>query len=566
MTPAQLLNKQELIKQLQDLAGKPQLGPRAEELDALAHDLERDKRLDRWAELDLVAAYARPESVVVERGRPSARRDALLEAALGALVFVPLLVTWFGLREAVHAYGELSKVDREEATRPFLQLWQSGFGGHLSPLGRFENVALMAVVLIALLVLLSVVHARVRARAEQEEAEQEAERERLLAALASVLTRLQMLLAPHRSASPKQFTSELTKAAGEMRSLAAEAEKNHKALVSATGAVTGATTSLRDAAGKLSAEIPKLGAAADRIDTTLRDGQRAAASAGTANADAARLIADQVKAAGTTVEASLKSLLTAQRELVAKTEAVALATEQASKALVSSTGRTNDAVDGMREATERWDAAAAHWQDAAARVERTVAGSDPRAASPMPSATPMPSAAPVTPGAPVPPAAPVRNGADPFRVVPPAAEADPLQPTVPDSAPYGAPLGGSAPATVPFQPTAPEPTAPGPGGRGTPATEAHRAPGTDASGPPGATAPGTPHLNGGPWRPAEAAPTDAAPVDAPPADAPPTDTPPDAPGDAPGDTPPGSDLRSDRTRALRPPTGRPTPPRPGSDT
>ncbi|QCX79765.1 hypothetical protein C9F11_30870 [Streptomyces sp. YIM 121038] len=372
MTPAQLLDKQELIKQLQDLAGHPALGPRAAELDVLAHDVTNDKRLDRWSELDLVHVYVRPESVTARGRRPSARRDGLLEAALGALVFVPLLVTWFGLREAVHAYGELSKVDREEATRPFLQLWQSGFGGHLSPLGRFENVALMAVVLIALLVLLSVVHARVRTRAEREEDAQEAERERLLADLASVLTRLQMLLAPHRSASPKQFTSELTKAAQEMRSLAAEAEKNHKALLGATGSVTGATTALQEAAGKLTAEVPKLGAAADRIETAVREGQHTAAQAGNVGIAATRQLSDQVKTVGATVESSLRSLVTTQKDLVAKTDAVAQATEQACAALVTSTGRTNDAVDGMREATERWDAAAAHWQDAAARLETGV--------------------------------------------------------------------------------------------------------------------------------------------------------------------------------------------------
>ncbi|MEI5097921.1 hypothetical protein RB200_03760 [Streptomyces sp. PmtG] len=116
MTPAQLLNKQELIQRLQDLTGKPELSPRAAELDALAHDLTHDKRLDRWAELDLVHAYVRPESVTTRGGRRSARRGTLLEAALGTLVFVPLLVTWFGLREAVHAYGKLRA--RSTARRP----------------------------------------------------------------------------------------------------------------------------------------------------------------------------------------------------------------------------------------------------------------------------------------------------------------------------------------------------------------------------------------------------------------------------------------------------------------
>ncbi|GAA1895815.1 hypothetical protein GCM10009837_17240 [Streptomyces durmitorensis] len=372
MTPAELLDKQKLVDELQRLAAHPSLAPRSAELAVLAQDLKPAHQLDRWAEVDLVDAYVRPESVVTPPVGQAGRHDGRLEAALGILVFIPLLVTWFGLREAVRAYGELSKEDPKESTRPFLQLWQSGFGGHLSALGRFENVALMAVLLIALLVLLSVWHARVRARTEREEVEQQSERERLLAELASVLTRTQMVLAPHRSASPQQFTSELTKAATQMQLLASKAETSHKALTGTTTAVSRSIDALKAAADALTVEVPKLGVAASRIEQTLRDGRTAADKASVAGTDAARGIADRVKAAGDTVEASLKSLIAAQQSLVTKSESVAAATDRASQALVASTGRTGDAVEGMREATERWDAAAAHWQDAAARLDARI--------------------------------------------------------------------------------------------------------------------------------------------------------------------------------------------------
>ncbi|GAA3080211.1 hypothetical protein ACFQ0X_10895 [Streptomyces rectiviolaceus] len=372
MTPAELLDKQKLIDELQRLAAHPSLAPRSAELTVLAKDLKPAHQLDRWAEVDLVDAYVRPESVLTPPAGQAGRHDGRLEAALGILVFIPLLVTWFGLREAVRAYGELSKEDPKESTRPFLQLWQSGFGGHLSALGRFENVALMAVLLIALLVLLSVWHARVKARTDREETEQQSERERLLAELASVLTRTQMVLAPHRSASPQQFTSELTKAATQMRQLASKAETSHKALTGTTTAVSRSIDALKAAADALTVEVPKLGVAASRIEQTLRDGRTAADKASVAGADAARGIADRVKTAGDTVEASLKSLIAAQQSLVTKSETVAAATDRASQALVDSTGRTGDAVEGMREATERWDAAAAHWQDAAARLDERI--------------------------------------------------------------------------------------------------------------------------------------------------------------------------------------------------
>lgn len=492
MTPAELLDKQDLIKQLQDLAGRPALAPRAAELGVLADDLTHSRRLDRWAELDLVHAYVRPESVTMADTRPSARRDGLLEAALGVLVFIPLLITWFGLRDAVRAYGELAKDDREEATRPFLQLWQSGFGGHLSPLGRFENVALTAVVLIALLVLLSVVHARVRWRADKEEAEQETERERLLARLASVLTRLQLLLAPHRSASPKQFAAELTKAATKMNSLATEAEKNHKALSSTAGAVTSATTSLRDAASRLTTELPKLSGAGDRIEAAVRESQAATARASTSYAATTQVVAD------------------ALQELVAKSESVVRATEQASKALVTSTGRTTDAVDGMREATERLDAAAAHWQDAAARVEsgvRTLAGTPGHNGTARPAPDPHGPAAPAYASA-----EPAYGSAEPAYGSSASTSAhDPSTSAYASTSAYGS-----------QEPTEPYGTpAPGPGStNGTPL------PGPRAESP----------------RPAAA----------------------DEPRDAVPDG--GSDVGSHRTRALRPPPRRPAaPPQDGGD-
>lgn len=380
MTPAQLLDKALIVKELRRLAALPALAPRSGELTVLQQDLSASNQLHHWAEIDLVQAYVRPESVRATASGTSGRHDRLLEAALGVLVFIPLLITWFGLREAVRAYGKLAEENPEQATRPFLQLWQSGFGGHLSSFGRFENVALMAVLLIALLVGLSVWHARVRVRTERAEDVQEAERDRLLAELASVLTRTQMLLAPHRSASPQQFTAELTKAALKMQQLTNRAERSHNALTGATTSVGQATDALKLAAQSLTKEVPKLGDAADRINTTLRTGTEETAKAGRANAVAARDIVDRVKTAGDTVEASLKTLIAAQQSLVAKSESVAKATELASQALVSSAGRTGDAVDGMREATERWDAAAAHWQDAAARLDArmdTLAGALP---------------------------------------------------------------------------------------------------------------------------------------------------------------------------------------------
>ncbi|MFD3518875.1 hypothetical protein [Streptomyces sp. NPDC058653] len=397
--------QRKLAAELRTLAAESAFELRSAELNDLADDLEQNNRLDRWADVDLVAAYVRPESLaqrppavraplhtqlrralaakagakgllrtVRDDIRQRSVREGSLEAVLGVLVFVPLLITWFGLREAVRAYGELSQENPKEATRPFLQLWQTGFGGHLASSGRFENVALMAVVLISLLVVLSVWHARARSRADRAEAKVNGHQEYLLGRLASLLTRVQLALVPHRAASPQQFTAGLSKAATRMESLASRADRSHNSLVTSAKALEDATTSLENAALALTGELPKLGTAADRIEAAVRGGQAATMQAGAENQAAAGRIADRVKAAGDTVESSLKALAAAQQTLAAKSETVAQATERASKALVDSAGRTNDAVDGMREATERWDAAAAHWQDAAARLDTGLRG------------------------------------------------------------------------------------------------------------------------------------------------------------------------------------------------
>ncbi|MFG7942106.1 hypothetical protein [Streptomyces cacaoi] len=402
-----LPDKTALVRQLRELAEAPPLALRRNELLALADDLDQDGRLDRWAEVDLLNAFVRTESLAAKPAAPVrtgplralaalpaavareyrsggvrglllwARdglrerpvRDTFLEALLGMLVFVPLLITWFGLREAVRAYGELSVDDPKESTRPFLQLWQSGFGGHLAPLGRFENVALAAVLLIALLVVLSGWHTRVRARTERDEAEWHEEREHLLGRLAATLTPVQVLLAAHRGASPGQFGAELTKAARRMERLAAKADSSHHTLVTSLQAAHDATSALESAALRLTDEMPRLNAAADRIGDAVRDGQSAAARIGTESADTARAVADRIKAAGDAVESALTGLAAGQQALTEKSASVAEATERASQALVASTARTGEAIEGMRMATERWDAAAAHWQDAAQRLD-----------------------------------------------------------------------------------------------------------------------------------------------------------------------------------------------------
>jgi hypothetical protein len=384
----------QLARRLRTLASEPSLALRRAELQRLAGDLEQGRRLERWAEIDLVSAFARPESLTVpppaapsgpwwKRMVQRPGRERTLEVLLGAIIFVPLLVTWYGLWQAIRAYGELSRENPQQATRPFLQLWQSGFGGRLTGIARFEHVALTAVVIISALVLLSVLHALARAQAERADAEADAEtRARhagLLGELASVLTSVQLELVPHRDVSPDRFTGVLNQAAERLDAVIKQAHDQQRQLTAAAQ-LTGksaeelgkATVRMKRAAQTLGDGVPQLTRAADRIEQAVRAAEAAAAQAGTDTAGAARGIADTLRQASDTLRAALHDLAATQKALADKSQSVVDATDRAAKALVSSGGSTDRAVTGMLAATDRWDAAAAHWQDAAARLDTGV--------------------------------------------------------------------------------------------------------------------------------------------------------------------------------------------------
>jgi hypothetical protein len=415
-----LTNPAGLSRELQALANRPQLSARKNELEALAEDLASGRNLEMWAELDLLAAFVRPEPqeapVPVSPRSPASStsrggllaaamwawlrrvREAPLEAVLGVMVFVPLLVTWTGLRMAGGAYGELAKANPKEASRPFLQLWQSGFDGHLPVYERFDSVALTAVAFIGVLVLLAMWHAWARTRDEAALAEEETARAAVLAELASVLTRAQLALVRHKQTSPQRFTAELTAAAAQLRTLTDRALKTHTKLVQSADAAERAAAGLSAATDRLSGEVPALGAAADRIETAvrdaataLRDAQTRAADAirtaqesttrtGQDNATAVREVGERIVQAGQVVDTALKQLTTVQERLAGLSGEAVRASDKASQSMVISADRTGEAVEDMRKAAQQWDAAAAHWQDAAARLDdgiRRLAGTAP---------------------------------------------------------------------------------------------------------------------------------------------------------------------------------------------
>ncbi|MFD4376877.1 methyl-accepting chemotaxis protein [Streptomyces sp. NPDC058486] len=304
-----------MARDIEQLSMEPQLSPRADELRSLAKALRSSDsgQLDPWTELDLVAAYARPESV--DPGAPPREHAAWgwLETALGGLVFVPLALTWYGLTQASSAYGALTGANPKAATRPFLQLWQSGFEGHLTGFFTFGHVAGTATGAIVLLLVLAVLHGWRRARSEQREKAAERRAEALLRRMVPVLTRAQLCLHRHRLSSPVRFAEELTKSAGTLTRLGERASKTQGLLAQAAGAVGESLDRAQERLAGVDGAVKPLETAATRIEEAVNGGgvlvRQALEDVRGTNGE----VRDVLEKAGTRVEDSVMTLAAAQR-------------------------------------------------------------------------------------------------------------------------------------------------------------------------------------------------------------------------------------------------------------
>lgn len=216
-----------LARDIRDLAKEPELAARGADLNSLAEALADPKetgvygdrkQAEAWSEVDLFAAFPPETTVVATTAFPGWERISKLVYYLQAvLAFLPIAITWLGLKQATTAYGEtLAQGDTEAARRPFLELWQLGFGGRLAEPWKFDNVAMMTLGSIGVLITVSLLerhaHRRMTAHAER--------RARVLRSrLLSVLTRASLHLGQVRLSAPARFQAELSKSANELSQL-----------------------------------------------------------------------------------------------------------------------------------------------------------------------------------------------------------------------------------------------------------------------------------------------------------------------------------------------------------
>ncbi|MGW5089046.1 hypothetical protein [Streptomyces coelicoflavus] len=300
------------------MAQNPALAPRAEELRALAQALDSDdvEALDPWADLDLMAHFARPESIAEPADNSRGERfDSALDWVLGALVFLPLLFTWFGLWQASSAYGALTGDDPKAAGRPFLQLWQSGFDGHLGATFRFGHVAVGGCLALLMLFVLTAVHGYRRAAAERREEEAQGRSRAALTRLVPVLTRAQLSLNEHRFASPQRFAAELNSAAGRLQRMHTKAIATQEELTRAAELVSVAADKAEKRLAQAEAYVRPIEQVVLRIEETVRDSgtaiQTAVQGLDDPLTEAGRRLADALSGQTGVLDKALEELRTA---------------------------------------------------------------------------------------------------------------------------------------------------------------------------------------------------------------------------------------------------------------
>ncbi|WP_066364450.1 hypothetical protein [Herbidospora mongoliensis] len=179
------------IGELRDLARNPRLARRRDQLTQLADDLDTGTDLRRWAGVGLFSAFLRDDTVTPA---PRSTAGAVFDLLPGVLIFFPIGITWWGLKDATAAYRE-SRGDVSLAGKSFLEQWQTGFNGRLSATWHFDRIALYTLIALGVLLTISVVQALFRWRRDRKAAVEQSE---LLSRLAAALTTVELRLADYR--------------------------------------------------------------------------------------------------------------------------------------------------------------------------------------------------------------------------------------------------------------------------------------------------------------------------------------------------------------------------------
>ncbi|MGP3999658.1 hypothetical protein [Streptomyces sp. 8N706] len=241
------------------VATHPPLAPHAPALRRLAAAVRTGRSLEQWQYTDLAGAFT-DSSAYDDPPDPSRRLRRSLELLPSVTVFVPLLVTWSGLAAATHAYQRMlddtAVRDRRQARgRTFLELWQTGFDGHLQAPLTFGWMALWTLLAICLVIASTVLAAVSRRR---HDARVTSAREGARRALIPLLHEAQAVLNQARHASPGRHASDFAELADAMRGTLAETRLAHEVAVEAQRATRDLAQQANELYGQLDASAQAL--------------------------------------------------------------------------------------------------------------------------------------------------------------------------------------------------------------------------------------------------------------------------------------------------------------------
>ncbi|MFI6630764.1 hypothetical protein ACIBI7_17990 [Nonomuraea fuscirosea] len=338
-----------LAAELRKLAAEPFLKARADQLRSLSGAVEEPAAGERWCEVDLFAAFPPEETVrPVSHGSKRTSILNLFDLVQPVLVFLPILITWFGLHRATTAYGEaVAAGGAETARRPFLEMWQQGFDGRLTAILRFDSVALATLIAIALLIAVTLLDRLLRRRDENKA---ESQAEELRRRLRAALTEATLTLGQVRLASPARFQAELTKSAMEISEVGSTLRRLQEQVVSSLEASMESTRTAMESLTEATADIQ---AAAWKLDEHLESVTAATADL-TQTVDRTTYAIDKV---GERAESAMGQVGERLGVLVAdSTDRVRVAMEEATTRAGATVRDTTKELDGqVGKLTERVD-------------------------------------------------------------------------------------------------------------------------------------------------------------------------------------------------------------------
>ncbi len=131
---------------------------------------------------------------------------SILEWFRNILVLVPLVLTWWGISEAVNAYQNLLDARHDLFQTSFIYLWQRGFEGYLTNGPKLSTLAIADAIILIVLILLTM---GVTGRAHVYNNHKERKAEELRANIAKVLAQIKLSLAtaPSNIQQPTNFVS-----------------------------------------------------------------------------------------------------------------------------------------------------------------------------------------------------------------------------------------------------------------------------------------------------------------------------------------------------------------------